>query len=71
MTIFPADGVYLQARMEPQAESMLVLIGATPEGKKKLIRRLAGIRAGWNLARARSAIVRFSAIHVPRPCRKR
>lgn len=28
-----ADGVYLQARMEPQAECMLVLIGATPEGK--------------------------------------
>ena len=26
-----ADGVYLQARMEPQAECMLVLIGATPE----------------------------------------
>ena len=32
-----ADGVYLQARMEPQAECMLVLIGATPEGKKELI----------------------------------
>ena len=25
-----ADGLYLQARMEPQAECMLVLIGATP-----------------------------------------
>ena len=32
-----ADGVYLQARMEPQAECMRVLIGATPEGKKELI----------------------------------
>jgi transposase-like protein len=32
-----ADGVYLQARMEPQAECMLVLIGATPEGKKELL----------------------------------
>ena len=32
-----ADGVYLQARMEPQAECMLVLMGATPEGKKELI----------------------------------
>jgi len=31
------DGVYLQARMEPQAECMLVLIGATPEGKKELV----------------------------------
>ena len=28
-----ADGVYLQARLEPQAECMLVIIGATPEGK--------------------------------------
>ena len=27
-----ADGVYLQARMEPVAECMLVMIGATPEG---------------------------------------
>ena len=26
-----ADGVYLQARMEPQAECMLVIIGATPD----------------------------------------
>ena len=32
-----ADGVYLQARMEPQAECMLVLMGATPEGKKEII----------------------------------
>ena len=31
-----ADGVYLQARMEEQAECMLVLIGATPEGKRSL-----------------------------------
>jgi len=29
-----ADGVYLQARMEPQAECMLVLMGATPEGRR-------------------------------------
>ena len=29
-----ADGVYLQARMEDAAECMLVLIGATPEGKR-------------------------------------
>jgi putative transposase len=32
-----ADGVYLQARLEPQAECILVLIGATPEGKKELV----------------------------------
>ncbi len=32
-----ADGIYLQARMEPQAECILVLIGATPEGRKELL----------------------------------
>ena len=30
-------GVYLQARMEPQAECMLVILGATPEGKKEQV----------------------------------
>jgi len=39
-----ADGVYLQARMEPQAECMLVLIGATPEGKKELVGFRVGVR---------------------------
>lgn len=32
-----ADGVYLQARMEDNAACMLVLIGATPEGRKELV----------------------------------
>ena len=39
-----ADGVYLQARMEDNAECMLVLIGATPEGKKELVGFQAGVR---------------------------
>ena len=39
-----ADGVYLQARMEPQAECMLVLIGATPEGRKELVGFQTGVR---------------------------
>jgi len=39
-----ADGVYLQARMEPQAECMLVLIGATPEGRKELLGFQVGVR---------------------------
>jgi putative transposase len=39
-----ADGVYLQARMEPQAECMLVLIGATLEGKKELLGFQVGLR---------------------------
>src|SRR3954466_6012540 len=38
------DGVYLQARMEPIAECMLVMIGATPEGKKELIGFQVGVR---------------------------
>jgi transposase-like protein len=39
-----ADGVYLQARMEEAAECMLVLIGATPEGKKELVGLQTGVR---------------------------
>ena len=39
-----ADGVYLQARMEPQAECMPVLIGATPEGRKELVGFQVGVR---------------------------
>src|SRR5947209_11005429 len=39
-----AEGVYLQARMEPQADCMLVLIGATTEGKKELIGFQVGVR---------------------------
>ena len=39
-----ADGVYLQARMETAAECMLVLIGATPEGKKELVGFQTGVR---------------------------
>ena len=39
-----ADGVYLQARMEEAAECMLVLIGATSEGKKELVGFQTGVR---------------------------
>ena len=45
-----ADGVYLQARMEDNAECMLVLIGATPEGKERTHRlpdRGARERQSW------------------------
>lgn len=38
------DGVYLQARMEENAECMLVIIGATPEGKKELLGFQVGLR---------------------------
>jgi putative transposase len=39
-----ADGIFLQARMEDHGECMLVLIGATPEGKKELIGFQVGVR---------------------------
>jgi putative transposase len=39
-----ADGVYLQARMEPVADGMLVMIGATPEGRKELLGFQVGVR---------------------------
>lgn len=39
-----ADGVYLQARLEPAAECMLVIIGATPEGRKELVGFQVGVR---------------------------
>jgi hypothetical protein len=51
-----ADGVYLQARMEPQAECMLVLMGATPEGKKELIGFQTGMRGARKAGRSCSSI---------------
>jgi transposase-like protein len=39
-----ADGVYLQARMEDAAACMLVVVGATPEGKKELVGFQVGVR---------------------------
>jgi putative transposase len=39
-----ADGIYFQARMEDDKQCMLVIIGATPEGKKELVGFLDGYR---------------------------
>ena len=39
-----ADGVYLQARMGDTAACMLVVIGATPEGRKELVGFRVGVR---------------------------
>lgn len=39
-----ADCVYLQARMEDHSKCMLVLIGATPEGRKELVGFQVGVR---------------------------
>jgi putative transposase len=39
-----ADGIYLQARLEDEKQRILVLIGATPEGRKELIGFTDGAR---------------------------
>jgi putative transposase len=39
-----ADGIYVEARLEEQAQCLLVIIGATPEGKKELVGLSDGIR---------------------------
>ena len=39
-----ADGIHLQARLEEDAQCILVLIGATPEGNKELIGFTDGFR---------------------------
>jgi len=39
-----ADGIHLQARLEEDAQCILVIIGATPEGKKELIGFTDGTR---------------------------
>jgi hypothetical protein len=38
------EDVHLQARMEPKAACMLVILGATPEGGKKLVGVQVGVR---------------------------
>ena len=38
------DGIYLEARLEDQAQCILVIIGATPEGKKELVGFTDGVR---------------------------
>ena len=39
-----ADGIYVQARLEDDAQCLLVIIGATPEGKKELVGLADGLR---------------------------
>ena len=41
---FWADGIHVQARLEDAAQCLLVIIGATPEGKKELVGLIAGVR---------------------------
>ena len=39
-----ADGIHLEARLEEQVQCILVIIGATPEGKKELVGFTDGMR---------------------------
>ncbi len=39
-----ADGIHVQARLEDAAQCLLVIIGATPEGKKELVGLTDGVR---------------------------
>ena len=41
---FWADGIRVQARLEDDAQCLLVIIGATPEGKKELVGLIDGVR---------------------------
>jgi putative transposase len=41
---FWADGIHLEARLADQAQCILVIIGATPEGKKELVGFTDGMR---------------------------
>src|SRR5713101_4994314 len=41
---FWVDGIHVQARLEDAAQCLLVVIGATPEGKKELVGLIDGVR---------------------------
>jgi transposase-like protein len=41
---FWVDGIHIQARLEDNAQCLLVIIGATPEGKKELVGLIDGVR---------------------------
>jgi putative transposase len=41
---FWVDGIHVQARLESDAQCLLVIIGATPEGKKELVGLIDGVR---------------------------
>jgi len=41
---FWVDGIHVQARLEEDAQCLLVIVGATPEGKKELVGLIDGVR---------------------------
>jgi len=60
-----ADGVYLQARMEPQAECILVILGATPEGRKELVGFQVGVRESTQSWRELLVDIKARGLAVP------
>ena len=58
---FWVDGIHVQARLEDDAQCLLVIIGATPEGKKELVGLIDGVRESaqsWQGAAARPEAAR-------------
>ena len=43
-----ADGIHLEARLEAQAQCILVIIGATPEGRKELVGFMMAFARAYN-----------------------
>ena len=41
---FWVDGIHVQARLEDAAQCLLVIVGATPEGKKEFVGLADGVR---------------------------
>src|ERR1700675_3371628 len=41
---FWVDGIHVQTRLEDDAQCLLVIVGATPEGKKELVGLIDGVR---------------------------
>src|SRR5262249_58250466 len=41
---FWVDGIHVQARLEDTAQCLLIIIGATPEGRKELVGLIDGVR---------------------------
>lgn len=67
-----ADAVFLQVRMEDHGECMLVLIGATPEGKKELIGFQVGVRESAQSWRELMIDVKQRGLQIaPGNCRRR
>ena len=63
-----ADGVYLQARMKVEKQCMLVIIGATPEGKKELVGFLDGYRENAQSWKELLLDLKARGLRVPSAC---